>query len=148
MAMVQGPHGKGCAALGADLFQGERSTAQKPYTDTLPRAPWLAPVAAVLCALVVRLPFVLAATFPLGDGGLFAQIIDDIRAHGFVLPAFTSFNGGSIPLCYPPLGFYLAALSGFPTLEALRWFPLLLSALVPGAVVLLGRLALRSEVSA
>jgi hypothetical protein len=110
--------------------------------------PWLTIGAVGFCALAVRLPFVLAADFPLGDGGMFAQIIDDIRAHGFVLPAFTSFNGGSIPLCYPPLGFYLAALSGLPTLTSLLWLPLVLSALVPCAVVLLVRLLARSEAQA
>ncbi|HNX51986.1 MAG TPA: glycosyltransferase family 39 protein, partial [Thermoanaerobaculaceae bacterium] len=99
----------------------------------------------VLTALVVRLPFVLVADFPLGDGGLFAQVIDDLRAAGFALPAFTTFNGGSIPLCYPPLALFLAALSGLPTLQVLLWAPFVLSSLVPGAVSVLGRQILGSE---
>lgn len=108
-------------------------------------AEWLAPALSVLAALVVRLPFVLAADFPLGDGGLFAQIIDDLRAAGFTLPVFTTFNGGSIPLCYPPLALLLAALSGLPTLGVLLWAPLALSSLVPGAISVLGTQILRSE---
>ena len=104
--------------------------------------------ALVLCALAVRLPFVLGSDFPLGDGGMVAQIIDDIRAHGLALPAFTSYNGGAIPLCYPPLGFYLAVCPGLPTLVALRWLPLVLSVLVPCAVLLLARIVLDTEAGA
>jgi hypothetical protein len=130
------------ALLRSLLVGGEPS----PRTEAGLR--WASLLAVLLLALAVRLPFVLGADFPLGDGGLFAQIIDDIRAHGGALPAFTSYNGGSIPLCYPPLGFYLVVLSGLPTLKALLWLPLVLSVLVPFAVLLLGRVVLKSEAAA
>ncbi len=111
------------------------------------RVAWI-PLAAVAAALLVRLPLVVGAGFPLNDGGMIATIIDDIRAAGGALPAFTSYNGGGIPLCYPPLAFYLAVATTLPTIEALRWLPLLVSCLTPAAVALLALQLLRSRSSA
>jgi hypothetical protein len=136
------------ARIEAAATGGAGPTSGSPRSLASPVLSWLNLLAVFLCALAVRLPFVLAANFPLGDGGMFAQIVDDIRACGLGLPRFTSYNGGAIPLCYPPLGFYLAALSGLPTIEALRWLPLVLSALVPCSVLLLGRVLLASETGA
>ena len=67
-------------------------------------------LAILLTGALVRLAAVLGADFPAGDGGLFATMIEDIRAASFGLPAFTSYNGGDIPFAYPPLGLYLGAL--------------------------------------
>mgnify|MGYP000847786587 FL=1 len=47
-------------------------------------------------------------TFPANDGGLFYSMIRDLQANAFRLPQYASYNGGSIPFAYPPLGFYLA----------------------------------------
>jgi hypothetical protein len=82
---------------------------------------------AVAIAATVRLGPILIAPFPLGDGGLFATMADDIRAAGFGLPATTSYNGGGIPFAYPPLGLYvLAAVPGDP-ISTERWLPLVWS---------------------
>lgn len=59
--------------------------------------------------LLVRLPFVATADFPLNDGGLFVAMARDILSAGYALPATTSYNGGGIPFAYPPLALYLAA---------------------------------------
>jgi hypothetical protein len=79
-------------------------------------------------ALVCRLPYFWQAACPLNDGGMFAQIIDELRAAHFVLPAQTSYNFMGIPLAYPPLGFYFGALAsellGQTTIATLLWLPL------------------------
>src|SRR5215470_9642735 len=68
---------------------------------------------AILIALVIggaiRLFYVAHADFPLNDGGLFYTMTEDLRADKYVLPFYTSYNGGSIPYAYPPLAFYLSA---------------------------------------
>ncbi len=54
----------------------------------------------------------------------------ELRENGFLLPAFTSYNGGDIPFGYPPLGLYLNALLGplfGPGQESLRYLPLLVT---------------------
>jgi hypothetical protein len=84
-------------------------------------------VMAVIYAVFVRGLPVLAAGFPLGDGGLFFVMANEIRGNHFVLPAFTSYNGGTIPFAYPPLGLYLlAAIPGDPIFTE-RWLPLAIS---------------------
>jgi hypothetical protein len=59
--------------------------------------------------------------FPLGDGGLFWVMANDLIGNGFVPPVVTTYNGGQIPWMYPPLGLYLAALLG----GGLEWFRIL-----------------------
>lgn len=57
----------------------------------------------------VRAYHVLRHPFPLNDGGLFYVMADDIQRNGFLLPEWTSYNGGDIPFAYPPAALYLAA---------------------------------------
>jgi hypothetical protein len=86
---------------------------------------------ATLIGLVVRAVPVLRADFPLHDGGLFYVMANDLRTDAFVLPAFTSYNGGSLPFAYPPLFLYVAAALnalGLPLITLLQYLPLLLSA--------------------
>ncbi len=66
---------------------------------------------AVGLALASRLPFLLRADFPLNDGGLFYRMSQDVLDARHTLPAFTSYNGDSIPFAYPPAGFFIAALT-------------------------------------
>lgn len=73
----------------------------------------LAVIAVGLVALLVRARFVLPAGFPLNDGGLFVAISRDIQQAGYALPVTTSYNPTGdfeIPMAYPPLAFYLAAI--------------------------------------
>src|SRR5258707_746457 len=85
----------------------------------------------VLIALAVtfalRIPYFHGRMFPLNDGGMFAQIIDDIRAAHFVLPTHTTYNFLDIPLSYPPLAFYFGALCTLltrqDTVTVLTWLP-------------------------
>ena len=89
-------------------------------------------------ALALRIPYFRGRLFPLNDGGMFAQIIDNIRAAHFALPTHTTYNFLDIPLSYPPLAFYLGALctllTGQNTVSVLTWLPLVLN-LITVAVV-------------
>lgn len=83
----------------------------------------------VFCvAIALRLPYFHERLFPLNDGGMFAEIIDNLRAAHFQLPTQTSYNFLNIPLSYPPLGFYLGALCtllpGQSAVSVLAWLPL------------------------
>lgn len=107
-----------------------------------PVARWMA--VASLLALLVRLPYYIHLPVPLNDGGMFAQIVDEIRANGFRLPSHTNYNFLDLPLSYPPLGFYVAALLGAllnqPSIEVMKWIPLAFNV---GAVAVFVALASR-----
>lgn len=94
--------------------------------------------AALVLALSQRLA-VLDLHFPPGDGGMFAHMVDEIKRAHYLLPKFSSYNLAEIPFTYPPIGFYLAALTtdifSISTESALAllplvWFALSLAALV------------------
>jgi len=86
---------------------------------------------ALLFGVIVR--FYPAATngFPLNDGGMFYTMVQDLKANGFVLPQFTTYNQADIPFAYPPLGFYAAALLSallpVPTLAIFLYLPALVN---------------------
>lgn len=114
---------------------------------------YLAAVAGVIAlGFIVRLSYTLRSDFPLNDGALFYQMIRDIQANGYRLPAFTSFNSEGIPLAYPPLPFYVTGFVVDATpmglLGALRWLPLIASTLAIPAFFLLARAELRSRTNA
>jgi hypothetical protein len=92
--------------------------------------------------LLVRLLPVLAAPAALGDGGLFHAMIDDVRAAGLTIPSATTYNALEIPLVYPPLAILATAAlgeaGGVPTMDLLRWLPLMVSMLGLGAFAWLG----------
>jgi 4-amino-4-deoxy-L-arabinose transferase-like glycosyltransferase len=98
--------------------------------------------AALILGSIVRLIPILGSDFPINDGGLFAAMIDDLVRHGPNLPRAVDYNGGDIPFAYPPVGLYLGAgfvALGFPTLEVLRFVPVILSVLTIPAWFLLAR---------
>ena len=104
----------------------------KKTERTLTRDQWATLVLglALFLGLLIRLFPALLARFPLNDGGMFLSMIRDLRANGFLLPQFTSYNFAGIPYAYPPFGFYVAAalsLLGLPDLEILRWLPALVN---------------------
>jgi hypothetical protein len=86
---------------------------------------WL--IAILLIGALVRFAPVIGSGFPVGDGGLFATMIEDIRAAGFALPMYTTYNGGDIPFAYPPLGLYLGAILPLDPLTTLQWVPAFLA---------------------
>ena len=96
---------------------------------SITRADWstLILFLAILLGAFLRFNPTLLAGFPVNDGGMFAVMVDDLKANGYLLPAFTTYNHLGIPFAYPPLGFYLgrvaADLFGISAVEALRWVP-------------------------
>lgn len=90
---------------------------------------------------LVRLTGPALSDFPLMDGGLFYAMTQDILANHFVLPPYTSYNQASIPLAYPPLAFYIAALLvrlfDWPLIQVIHWLPPVISALSVPAFALL-----------
>lgn len=69
----------------------------------------------------------LLAGFAINDGGMFAVMVDDLRANHLLIPALTTYNFSNIPFAYPPLGFYFGAfaagVSGMSSTDVVRWIP-------------------------
>ncbi len=107
----------------------------------------LASLCAPLIGAFVRLPYVLQQGFPLGDGGLFYLMTQELRRAHYALPVYTAYNRAGIPFAYPPLGFYLAGaladLGRWPLLEVFRFLPLVLNLLTIAAFYPLSRAMLR-----
>ncbi|MFT3891317.1 MAG: hypothetical protein QM730_06755 [Anaerolineales bacterium] len=104
---------------------------------------------AVLFGAFVRIYPVWMAGFPVNDGGMFYQMVQDLVSAGFRLPTYTTYNQLNIPFAYPPLPFYLA---GFvhhflqiPLMDVIRWLPMLVSILTIPAFYWLARIVLSSE---
>jgi hypothetical protein len=117
------------------------------------RARWvpLSVIGAVALAAVVRARYVIAAGFPLRDGGMFFVMTKELQKAHFSLPAYTSYNAGGIPYDYPPLGFYIAGLlSSFthiPLLTVFQYLPFAVSLVTVAAFFWLARLLLTSRVA-
>lgn len=100
-------------------------------------------VALAVCAgLIVRYPYFSSKDiFPVGDGGLFMEMIYSIKANHYFLPSHVNYNAHQIPFVYPPLGFYLALLSskvfGASVLQVVQVLPLFLNLLTIACFVLL-----------
>lgn len=125
---------------------------KRPATD-LSRDQWVILLLVItgLFSIATRLFPALMTGFPLNDGGMFLVMVRDLRANGFSLPAFTSYNFQNIPYAYPPFGMYAAGLIGalgIPDLELLRWLPVLFNLLTIPAFFLLARELLNDPVQA
>lgn len=109
-------------------------------------------VGALALALVVRARYVLAAGFPLNDGGLFYVMIRELQRAHYRLPELTGYNGGAIPFAYPPLGFYVAGILSEVThidlLTVMRVLPLVVSTTAVGAFYLFARSVLTARSAA
>jgi hypothetical protein len=81
----------------------------------------------LLLGAYVRFLPTLMVRFPVTDGGLFFEMVKALQASHYSLPTFVEYNGISIPFAYPPLGFYVTALTSdlfhMPLIEAFRWIP-------------------------
>ncbi|MBI5945514.1 MAG: hypothetical protein HY864_14225 [Chloroflexi bacterium] len=100
---------------------------------------------------IVRYPYIISRDiFPLGDGGLFIEMIYSIKANGYLLPRIINFNSHDIPFAYPPLGFYLALamsrLSGLTILHTAKLLPILLNLLTIVFFVLLASELTRDKI--
>jgi hypothetical protein len=98
---------------------------------------------ALLLAVAIRAAHVLAADFPLNDGGLFYRMTQEIEAADFRLPAFTDYNDANIPFAYSPAAFYITAaihaVTGISLVSLFRFLPLLATSLLVVAFYRLAR---------
>lgn len=98
---------------------------KKPIT----RDEWGTLILILSCVVGAYMRFspTMLAGFAINDGGMFAVMVDDLRANHFILPAFTTYNHLNIPYAYPPLGFYFGALAslifGLDSTQVVRWVP-------------------------
>ncbi|HQN04027.1 MAG TPA: hypothetical protein PK174_01295 [Anaerolineaceae bacterium] len=80
---------------------------------------------------ILRFQYIQDPTFPLGDGGLFFSMTNDLIENNFRIPLFTTYNNSQIPYAYSPLAFYLAAgihiLLKIDLLKIFLWMPFLLN---------------------
>lgn len=108
----------------------------RPLEGRLPRD-WAFVLGVMVVGLLVRAVPVVTHAFPLGDGGMFYAMTQDLIRHHLTIPVFTTYNGGHIPFAYPPVGLYAVAImhlmTGASTLELFRFFPLGCSILSIGA---------------
>lgn len=112
----------------------------------------LSPVVVFALSCFVRLSHTLSAEFPLGDGGLFYQMVAILQQAHYHLPVSVAYNGRDLPFAYPPFGFYatglLADLTGMSTLNVLRFFPLVVSMATVAAMAGLTRSVLQTRTQA
>ncbi|HEX2767524.1 MAG TPA: hypothetical protein VHR55_12915 [Candidatus Limnocylindria bacterium] len=105
------------------------------------RAERLVLLGALALGVFVRLYPSFGADGPIGDGGLFYAMVEDVRRAGLGIPATTSYNELGIPFVYPPLAILATAAlgqaAGVPTLDLLTWVPPLLAIASLGAFALL-----------
>lgn len=104
---------------------------------------------AVFVGAFMRFHPTLMAGFAINDGGMFAVMLDDLKANHYLLPAFTSYNHLNIPFAYPPLGFYLGGIASdlfaWTAPPTLRWLPALFASLSIPAFYLLAKRLLRDK---
>jgi hypothetical protein len=98
---------------------------------------------ALLLGSFIRLLVVSQSDFPIGDGGLFFQMVRDLQGNNFQEPLYTRYNHAHIPFAYPPLGIYTAAIvhkvTGIGLLPLFRFLPLTSACLSIIAFALLAR---------
>jgi hypothetical protein len=106
-------------------------------------------ILAVAVGVFLRFNPTLLAGFAVNDGGMFAVMVDDLRANKFILPRFTTYNQLYIPYAYPPLGFYLGALAsllfGLDSTQVVRWVPAFFASLSVPAFYLLALRLLKNK---
>lgn len=95
--------------------------------------PTLLLFSALLFGVIIRFYPAITNGFPLNDGGMFYTMVQDLKANGYALPQFTTYNQADIPFAYPPLGFYIAAslsdLLPVSTLTLFLYLPALINSL-------------------
>jgi hypothetical protein len=98
-------------------------------------------IIAIFLGAFMRFNPTLLSGFALNDGGMFAVMVDDLKASHYLLPAFTTYNHLNIPFAYPPLGFYLGRIAsdlfGWSASQTLRWVPAFFASLSVPAFYLL-----------
>lgn len=106
-------------------------------------------IMAIFLGSFMRFNPTLLAGFAINDGGMFAVMVDDLKASHYLLPKFTTYNLLNIPYAYPPLGFYLgrvaADLFGISAVQTVRWVPAFFASLSIPAFYLLALRLLKDK---
>src|ERR1041385_8891039 len=106
-------------------------------------------ISAIFLGAFMRFNPTLLAGFAINDGGMFAVMVDDLKANHYVLPAFTTYNHLNIPFAYPPLGFYLGRIAAdvfrLNAVQVLRWLPAFFASLSVPAFYLLALRLLKNK---
>ena len=106
-------------------------------------------MAAILFGAFMRFNPTLLAGFPINQGGMFAVMVDDLRANRYFLPLYTTYNHLQIPFAYPPLGFYIggivADLFDIDSVQVTRWVPAFFASLAIPAFYWLALRLLREK---
>ncbi len=101
-------------------------------------------VIALVGAILFRIYLLIANDFPVNDGALFVEFVRATAATFPSLPAHATYNGLVLPFAYPPLSFWIGALStklGFDSLAVVRFLPILFNVVY---VLLFAALLLKS----
>jgi hypothetical protein len=67
-------------------------------------------VLGLVAGLLVAVSYLLTHPYPAYGAGLYLEIAQQIREHGYALPSTVPNYAGGVPLAYPPLQFYVTAL--------------------------------------
>lgn len=124
---------------------------KREVKKTITRNEWsaLGLFLAITLGAFMRFNSTLLAGFPINDGGMFAVMVDDLRANDFALPAFSTYNNINMPFAYPPLGFYVGALMAewfnIDSVQVVRWAPALFASLAIPAFYLLALRLLKDK---
>lgn len=109
---------------------------------------WLG--ACLVVGFSLRFYYVSGNEFPLNDGGMFYQVIQDVIVHKFHFFPTLTYNFSNIPFAYPPLPFYFAAglhsILDIDIIVLLKYIPILFSgATIAAAYVLLTVIGIESR---
>jgi hypothetical protein len=92
-------------------------------------------------ASLLRLQLVQSSYYPLNDGGLFYQMVEDLQENNFRLPEYTTYNQNNIPFVYPPLPLFfvgvLNSISGIDLVQLFKYLPLIFNIIAIPVVSLL-----------
>lgn len=106
-------------------------------------------MAAILFGAFLRFNPTLLAGFAINQGGMFAVMVDDLRANHYLLPVYTTYNHLQIPFAYPPLGFFVggivADLFSIDSVQVVRWLPAFFASLSVPAFYLLALRLLKNK---
>jgi len=106
-------------------------------------------LSAILLGVFMRFNPTLLAGFAINQGGMFAVMVDDLRANHYFLPAYTTYNHLGIPFAYPPLGFYVggivADMFSIDSVQVVRWLPAFFASLSIPAFYLLALRLLKNK---
>lgn len=119
----------------SNLPRSERAPVLVPEVFDWRDATWL--VLSLLVSGVVAASYFVTHSFPAYEGGLFLQIVEELRMEGYTSPRRVPYyTRGGVPFAYPPLGFYALAV----VIEVTGVAPLTVAMYLPALVTMVSLL--------